>query len=156
MMRNIMANVKTNISDKEAEILAWIIASEGSIGISQRYSGSRSAQGFNLAPQIQIVNTEIDYIQKTLKMIGNDIKYCTVKENYHLNHKERYTIIITKHDDILKLMKFILPYLPIKCAQALLMKEFCQSRLTNHMKPYTEREIEICNTMRKLNKRGLK
>jgi hypothetical protein len=51
-------------------------------------------------------------------------------------------------------LKQILPYLIVKKQQATLLKEYVKLRLKNKNKGYSDRELEISQIFKNINKRG--
>lgn len=153
MLKNILLKLKENMTEREAEIIAWIVASEGAIGIS-KHKKKGAKLGFNLDSYIQIGNTNFEFIEKACKLIGTN--YVTYyKPKPFTNHKIIYNIRVHKHEDVLFLLKKIMKFLPIKQEQAKLVEQFCLARIKKPYSYLTEKDIEIYEKLRKLNKRGL-
>jgi len=152
MIKNILLKLKENITEREAEILAWIIASEGCISLTKSRN-PKARLGFLFRTTIQIANTEHDFVKKTCTMLGKPLTNFTILDK---NRKPVYTIAIRKHKEVIFLLEKIIPFLPIKVERALLLKEFCisRSKKSKHS-PYSQRELEIFEELKRLNKRGL-
>ena len=139
---------------KEDKIkIAWAIACDGSITIHCYKHSSH----YVLKPSVGFTNTEesiVKEVKKTVAM-GNIVEHSAGNPK----HKDATIWNLTSFLEILHLLKEIKNYLPIKKRRAELVIEFIESRikrgvLENQHLPYSKREWEIYEEVKKLNKRG--
>lgn len=127
--------------------LAGIIDGEGYLGMiwHKREYGSH----FQIQPQIIIGLTD----KKAIEIIDKIFPATLYEREEKGNQKKSWVYQLRKREKILELLRIIKPYLRIKIQQADLLIEFCKNR--KHHKGYSEREKEIYNQLRILNKRGI-
>ena len=82
-------------------------------------------------------------------------EYKLKKETYN----NQYLLTVAKFDQLIKVLPLITPYLVMKKKQAVLVLEFVNSRILKMNKKHigsdiSQREIEIYDDLKKLNKRG--
>lgn len=134
------------------QAVAWTIAAEGSITIGLTHSKGR----IYYYPVIEVVTTNKDFINQFWELAGYYGSANYGVEARNPRHKDNYRWGITKVSEALCFLLEIRPYLPIKLEQANLVIEFCQRRLKRwkQRNNLEERDYEIVNEIRKLNKRG--
>lgn len=135
--------------------LAGLVDGEGCITICEStridHHGIKTSRP-SFGPRFCIVNTNKNLIESVLQ----DWTLGSIKEVRRKNpkHKPIYVWEIRRLGEILKAIEYILPYLKLKRKQALLMIEYCKSRLLapkgGHCK-YAEREKEIAKLIKVLN-----
>lgn len=140
---------KTNVdlSRPQCVWLAILIDSEGTLGI---YRAGRYFQ-----PTIAISNTYkelLEHAMRLLKLLRSDLN--SRPADPARNRKALHVIQFSNLLGVMHVLEQIEPYLIVKKRNATLIIEFCKSRLANRGKPYTERERQIINEVRVLNKRG--
>lgn len=135
--------------------LAGLVDGEGCITICE--SARRDHYGIktsypSFGPRFCIVNANKNLIESVLQ----DWALGSIKEVRYKNprYKPTYVWETRRLREILKAIEYILPYLKLKRKQALLMIEYCKSRLLapkgGHCR-YAEREIEIVKLIKALN-----
>ena len=142
-----------DFNEREAEIVAWAVASEGCITLFniQPYGKNKRTQ---IRPSVQISNTELIFLVKLRKMCGGSIY---LHHRKFEGHKDVYQLVITGKKSVLKFLEKIYPFLPIKRKQAKTVMAFCKSRLKRKKKaPYNKYEVSLAKKIRILNKRGTK
>jgi len=149
-----MVNRKSKIpkwSRETCKIIAWIVASEGSIGI---YKSRKT-----LCPHISVDNTATDFLKGLVKLTGvNQIS--KHNEPPEENWKDTYKWYLSSQIDVLDCLQRIKPYLPIKKEQADLVQKFCKSRISRlkgkrpNDVPYSQQEISLWVKCKELNMRG--
>lgn len=140
------------VEGSKLELIAWCIALEGSVNLIR--------SGNALRPRIAFFNTEYTLVEQFNSLVGYGNIYTQRRNNNH--HKELHYWKISSYKDCLNFCRDILPHLPTKVKQALLLIEFCELRLAKYDKrkvwkflPLGEREYKIFYRMKRLNKRGL-
>ena len=133
------------------EYLAGFIDGEGSISCYKR-KDIRTKKGFTINSIISIGNTNKEIMQEISELIKGHL---FVKSN-GINSKKIYNVQIQDIATIKEFLETIKDKLILKKQQAELMIVYCELRQTNSGKPYSKREIEIAETITKLNKRGVK
>jgi hypothetical protein len=131
------------------QYLAGFIDGEGYISVV-KHKDSRTARGFTLHPIINISGSDKEVLNQLNNVVNGKIR--TKQKQYGC--KQVYDIQLQDLEGIKALLKSIIPYLLIKSKQATLMKEFVELRLRNRNKGYTDRELEIAEIFRTINKRG--
>jgi len=140
------------LSKKQALVLAWSLAWEGSIGV-RRQKDPTAKLGWFLRPRFDIYNTDRELLEKFREFIGGYGRIFIQRYNDKPLWKPCYRWTIQRQDECLELLKEIIDLLPSKRRQAELLLEFLELRKAK--KPYSDREIQIAEELHKLNKRGL-
>lgn len=139
----------TRLTEIQLSYLAGIIDGEGSILLCKSRHGLR--------PCISLCMTDKETIQTIVRWLKSSkihIHECKPqRENQRC--KFVFRIEIRRINEVLGLLIALFPYLITKKERAHLLMEFCKSRMQNLFSTNTEREIEIFNLMKKLNKRGV-
>jgi len=140
---------------KESEriaLVAGFILGEGSFGIHKSYTHKSRLV---ITPKLEIGNTERALLEYCKDTIGG---YITKSYQRTPNRKPVWLLLILKRELLFKVCRILRPYLMGKKAQIVeLMIEFLESRLNSNLHHgYSEREIEICNLVKVLNRRGCK
>jgi len=136
--------MKCKIKEIDRVYLACLIDSEGCICLAY---GNKNKQ--ILRPIINISNTDKFILNWAYNIIRRGWISHTPKV---LHHKVLYIYSIGSKRDAIYVLNIILPYLKIKKQQAQLLLEFCKNH--EHGK-YTNRDFEIFNKIKFLNKRGV-
>jgi len=151
------------MNDEVAKIAAWSVAWEGSLSIVnggsvsrrrlasgeiRKYEGHKSY----LKPYIAVANTNRDLLEEFQLLVGMGSIRCYKPTNPA--HKDSYIWIVRTIKDCLEFCEAILPWLPAKQRQAELVIEFCSGGLPTRSFRDTDRDWEIYEEMKKLNKRG--
>jgi hypothetical protein len=152
---------KSNIADNqqarlcERSWLGGIIDGEGYIGF-QNVSG-KHVKSKLVTPRININNTNLEIIERSKSILCmHNIAHFVENRKGKKGNKCSQSIIVSGCKRTLKFLDFITPYLVNKRPKAILMQEFCATRLVNKRKPYNNRECEICIEIIKSNSRGKK
>jgi len=169
-MRNITMD-NQQITAFEIGWLAGIIDGEGYMGL-QKEIDRRHREHIIIDSQIHITNTEEKIILKArdiMRKIGiNPYIRATKQKNVK---KDIFILQIHRFAAVRKLLEVLIPYLTgTKKERAELIYEFCKLRLnaptyrktegigkerSGRIKPYTERQIEIYNSCKAFQKRGI-
>jgi len=131
------------------QYLAGFIDGEGYLSVVT-HSDTRTKRGFTLQPVIAIGSVDkiiLDEISKVTS--GKFQSRKKIKGN-----KQLYVLQIRDLEGIKLCLKQILPYLIIKKQQATLLNEYVKLRLKNKNKGYSERELQIAQIFKTINKRG--
>ncbi len=113
---------------------------------------------YGLSAKAEVSNTDRNLLRKLRAECGGKI-YCGVKPKSK-QWKGLFHWRINRLRELLDFLNVIIPYLPSKQRQAILLKQFCESRLsynggsrTTHV--YNKHEKAILSQIHALNKRGL-
>lgn len=130
--------------------MAAKIDGEGSIYLVKAEE-KRTKLKVKVYPVLGITNTNRRFIESFeslgFKVEERNPKNPKWKKSYFARTRQIYLIRW--------LLQQLLSFLEIKKEQAKLMIEYCTIRAKNYYKSYTEREFEIFEELKKLNKRGL-
>ncbi|MEK6884884.1 MAG: LAGLIDADG family homing endonuclease [Nanoarchaeota archaeon] len=132
------------------EYLAGFVDGEGSISCYKR-KDIRTKKGFTINTIFSITNTNKEIMQEIKQIIKGKLFF----KNNGKNAKVCYSFQIQDIKTIKEFLGIIKDKLILKKQQAELMIEYCKSRQNNKGKEYSQREIEIAETITKLNKRGV-
>jgi len=102
-------------------------------------------------PKLEITNTDKNVLEWIAEKIPESSLYYQEEDRNEI-WKTRHYLRINKRKDLLSILKNVEPYLIVKSEQAKLMIEFLENRKPH--KSYTEREIEIAENVRTLNRKG--
>jgi hypothetical protein len=143
--------------------IAGFVDGEGHISVVRRIKSGRN--GFNYAPVIMITNTN----KKVLELIRENIGGRLIESISITSYTDRdkiFRITINKSELVVDVLNKIIPYLIIKKEQAILVRDFCKSRIKNNKKhkqngagtssKYTKKELDIYSKIEKLMPRGHK
>lgn len=124
-----------------------ILDGEGSIGI---WIDTKSKY---LHPLVTISNNYIPLLEWLVRVFGIG--------SFGRVHGRTFQWRIVAINDILQFLRLLLPYLKIKRRQAELLIEYCELEkqnimeyVSNNKRPYSPRQWEIYEELKKLNKRG--
>lgn len=156
--------------------LAWLAGlwdGEGSVGINGSGRFSKANNSPVIAAQIQLQMTHVLTVMRAveiLKMLsaGRVISYHWAKKKAH--QKDACGFTIGKTVQVRDIARALTPFAVTKAEQWALVREFCELRIARQglskngdlirgggpgwWKPYGERELEIYEQVRELNKRG--
>ncbi len=153
-------NKTFNLSEQDKIWLAAAIDFEGSLSIAINRGGRK-----RYATIVEINNTNKPLVEEFKSKCRVNNKIAKTKRDG--NRKDVYQLVISNKSFVFAFLKEIMPYLISKKQQAKLIMEFIEIHsihLVNHKKIYytrklfklTERQKEIVNKIRQLNKRGIK
>jgi hypothetical protein len=110
-------------------------------------------KGSSYRPEIVIVNTNKEVLKWIKNKIGGRLDS---EKRYNNKWKALHRLVVGSIKNVYFLLKKLEPHLKVKRKQANLMLKFCELRLNcnSHGEPYTERELQIINEMKALNKKG--
>jgi len=137
--------------NKDWQLIAWCISLEGSIGFVKN--------GKLLQPCIKFFNTDRSIVNTFCELVGVGGVY-TNKTNGKRSNKPLHFWRCNDFDDVRHLLTNIVGYLPSKKEQATLLTEFIDLRLSKQNQwhkrgsSYSNREFEIYDKVKMLNKRG--
>jgi hypothetical protein len=141
--------VKGEVTDFELGYICGLIDGEGCIGIEKQ----KRKGGFMLRPYIHITNTNSEVIDYARNVLGGGIEIQRKKPP----EKDVYVLRIYNTKLLVETLSRIKDKLILKKRQAELVLEFCQSRINGAVDRglgYSDRELELYEELRKLNKRG--
>lgn len=133
-----------------AELIAWSMAWEGSIGISR----GKNKYGVYYRPMLQLSNSNKELLEEFHRL--SDMGYINIGSKKNDRHKTMWQWHISNQSDSVYFINAILPFLPSKVEQAELLRDFCLSRMNRptHKSPYTEEELSIIEKIHELNRKG--
>jgi len=132
--------------------LAGFVDGEGSISCYKR-KDIRTKKGFTINSIFSIAGTNKEILEELNQICKG--KIFTDKPNRHFQKaKITHHLQIQDLESIRTLLKLIVDKLVIKQPQAKLMIEYCNLRLKNKGKSYSDREIQIAEEITKMNRRG--
>lgn len=133
------------------QYLAGFIDGEGYISLIT-HKDIRTKRRYTLDIRFQIDNTNKAILERIQDLIGGTIR---LKSKSTDKWKEVYRLELKDLNRIEKVVKQILPYIFIKKEQCKLIIAYCRSRKNNINKGYSDKELEIVQLFKKLNKRGV-
>ena len=133
------------------QYLAGFIDGEGYISLIT-HKDIRTKRGYTLDVRFQIDNTNKLILERIQELIGGTIG---LKSKSTDKWKEVYRLELKDLNRIEKVVKQILPYIFIKKEQCKLIIDYCRARKNNINKGYSNKELEIVQLFKKLNKRGV-
>lgn len=137
--------------------LACAIDSEGSIGL--HYQGRKHSN--SLSPIVEITNTDYSFIDNVSRITNEKVHDITQV----CNSRSVYRVRIIALNKILFVLDRVIPYFVTKKRHAELLIEFCAGRLKlsgklerrwSEVILSKEREVEIYEELKELNRRGVK
>lgn len=135
--------------------LACAIDGEGNVGLTNSKGSSFSN---HYAPVIKITNTKKEFVEKASEIMKINLSY--IMRSYKDGWKELYATVTGKQSKVKAVLIEVLPFLIIKREQAKLVLEWIQIRENSYLGKgirggsRSERETEIYNELKELNKRG--
>lgn len=148
------------LSEEVAKIAAWSIVFEGSIGLHKQIHFTRN-NTIGLYPMVSLGNTDFELLEKFKNLLGfGHIGKGTEEVRWFYKNGNEYKSKPLKKWEIRSVpeikyfLRQIVEYLPAKKRQGELLLEYTEIRLKNWRLPYTPREYEIQDEMKKLNERG--
>jgi len=150
-----VAHIDTeNLSEFELGYIAGFVDGEGTISVTKQ----GREDGLTLHPLIRISGTDGDVVGKMASWFNKSVNGPYGKDAYEEkrdgNRRDYYSFEIRTWRGVLNILEGICDRLIVKRKQASLVKELCQIRLDNYGEDYTERELELVERIRELNKRG--
>lgn len=151
--------------DVESFDLGWLCAAiegEGSISIPgfRRRDGFRHADAIGIKPVITLSNGQEAFIDKA-RMVA--MRYTSPGYKQTLPGKASkgwegsYRNVWEGCKRVKALLDIVEPFLVIKKANAIIVREFCESRLSQPVRtPYTARELQLFMQARLLHNRGVR
>jgi len=136
-----------------------LIEGEGTLSIQKRFryemKNFNRTKHIEYIPYISIANTNRQLLEYAQTILGGRIyKDSSRGEKW----KPKYVLHIGGQKRLIGLLSAIAEHFIVKKQHALLLLEFCESRLpkqrlASNLKRYNQREIEIVDIIRKLNQR---
>lgn len=158
-------NQQRKVNDTDIAWLTGLIDGEGSIGLKvQKYMKGKRC--FYVAPYIQVVNTHQGTLDKVDAILtGMGVGHYIDWPRPHpapgsslppSQYRPLWRVLINGLRRCKPPIESMLPYLETKRADALMVKEFIESREASYYKqlPYTERELEIIARFRRVKRSG--
>jgi hypothetical protein len=139
--------------------LGWLVGAidgEGAIGITRR-NRSNARMGFTLKPHVQLANTDRSFIERYCRILSDlGIPFHISFSQGKGRRRDSWQVTVAGLKRVIRLLPLIAEHLcDDKREKALLVQEFCESRLSNwHAAPFTKREIEIYEKVAGLNVKG--
>lgn len=140
------------LSDVEAAWLSGFIDGEGYVGLhSQNHASGKT----NYQANIQINHCHyptVEYVEELLKRLGIDTApFPTYRSG---NQSDAWLTSVTGMSKVLLLADAVEVYSVTKIQQWAVLREWCESRLSKTLGPYSERELELAAIGMTMNKRG--
>ena len=134
--------------------LAGIIDGEGCITFI-KHKHEHNSRGYIYEPKLEITNTNEDLINRCLKCMPKQATKVYQDDKRKDYYKRCWSIRLQQYDSLLSFLKQIQPYLVAKQKQADMMIQYLESKITRRYGKYTAKDIELAESIRKLNKRGI-
>jgi len=144
ILRVFKGESKLNLSQFNLGFLVGIIEGEGYICLNGKSDVS-------LHPKISIGNTDLRLIKKLIDILKTKRKIMVVKPSKP-KRKTLYVLVIEKMQDAYRILKTIEPYLISKKELCSLAIEFIEEKLKTPRGVLSERQKEIIERMKKLNR----
>lgn len=151
-----------HLSETDKAWLAGFVDGEGYIGIVRTKKKANQTQSDSLLyhPWIIITNTNLNIVEYILTVVSAQ-KRASLRRTE--GQKASYQIKISKFENVIELLEYLLPYLRLKVEQAKLVIQFCNLRMDAKIitgrgsrgnSSFGEIEEKIYLQLRELNKRG--
>jgi len=144
-----------DLSDYQLGYLAAFLDGEGGIQITYNERKDR-LYTTALHPTVYFTNTNREVIETLKSWLRAG---CIVVAKAREGCKPTFVLHVTGTKNIIVLLERLRPLMIIKTKQADVMLEYCRSRASHYRgkeRRYTERELELYTTLKKLNERGVK
>lgn len=148
------------LEEKDLLRLADYIDCEGTIALQHWNRGKKGVHSYQ--PKVSVFNTNPVFAQHVVDIYNRlGIKVYIETQKRKPEHKVVYRLVVLGISRVKKLLELIKPYLLIKRAQADVVLEFCDIRITaskigrGRQVPYGQREFELQQQMGLLNLRGV-
>lgn len=149
--------VKKQESNMETK-LAWLggfLDAEATFYIN-RHPGKRSRHGYILTPMITLPNTDFQLLESIYELMGKVMNggspWFGPRQSSGVGNKPQRSLVIHGLNKIIRFVDEVLPHLNSKVEQAELLREFAASRcMAAHRAPYSDREIQIVDIVKRLN-----
>lgn len=148
--------LETLVKIPEAKLgwVAGIVDGEGYIGVVKAIDKRRNT--FTLMPRVDISSTTRVMQEELRQILGFGCVYNkTAHQKRKPNERPQYTWGIWSAAVVGPFLTVIEPYLVVKRGISSVVREFCERRMVNDMKPYTSDDIETLKTVHRLNQRGV-
>ena len=132
--------------------LAGFVDGEGSISCYKR-KDTRTKRGYTINSIFSIAGTNKEILVELNQIFKGRI-FTDKPNKYFSKAKITHHLQIQDLESIRTLLKLIVDKLVIKQTQAKLMIEYCNLRIKNKGKSYSDTEIQIAEEITKLNRRG--
>lgn len=147
-----------NPSEKTKTWLAAVIDCDGCIALNKHHVKER-VKGFTILPQVRFCNTNIQIAQRFRKLtFQNDSSLATsYRHKNNPKWRDKYSVYVSRTPLVYALLSKIKDDLIVKRKQAELVLEFIEiedermRKREKYGRPYTQRELEIWEEMKKLN-----
>lgn len=151
--RHSLRSSKVNdMNELDKSYIAGIIDGEGCVGLAKQVKELKDgSESIVIRPQIRVGMTDKETVEHVGKKVGSGSFSFQYEEDD--TKKEQEIFVINAINDVIDFIEQIKPYMITKKKQSELLLEYCKSR-----KPrteYTERQLEIYDELRELNKRGV-
>lgn len=143
-------HITLDLTDSEKGYIAGIFDGEGTINVyahkSKHYQHQK--RDYVLSPQVQVANTDETLIQWIQNRITKGSIWSRICKQ---GTKPLHTYTLYGYPDIIILLEAILPFLIIKKDHAVLVVEWCKSRLSKSQRcPYDEQDLQIYQKLKDL------
>jgi hypothetical protein len=143
-----------SLSEVQVGYLAAFLDGEGGIQITRTERKDR-AYKTALHPTVYFTNTCRPAIDALWEWLGAGTKITARSRD---GRKDMYVLHVTGVRNIQSLLDVLLAHLIIKSPQALVMLQYCQSRLAHYRgkgRQYNEKELRLYSALFELNRRGV-
>jgi len=144
------------LSDVQVGYLAAFLDGEGGIQVTRT---TRKDREYTIAlhPCVYFTNTNQEVIHTIRNWLSTG---CIVTAKQKLeHHKPSFILHVTGTKNIIELLARLKPFMIIKRNQADTLISFCESRASHNRgkeRRYTEEELSLYTTLKRLNERGVK
>jgi len=146
-------SIETVNRTPSTEYVAGILDGEGSVCLGRHFNNGSGKKCLMLTPYITLHNTDRKMLEFCKTTIGGEI-YLSRKSTETTKTKWQLSLYSSKKLSII--LTRLIPSLITKRRRAVLLLEFCLSRLKRGRKGYSERDLQIYEELRGLNQRGFR
>jgi intein/homing endonuclease len=142
-----------HLTETQKAYLAAFLDGEGGIQITRNLRKNRIYK-LALHPTVYFTNTNFEAINVIKHWISSGP---IVHRKEKGNHRDTFVVNVSGTGNVVTLLTILAPYMIIKRAQARVMIEYCQNRLTHYAgndRRFSRRELQLYTALRKLNKKG--
>lgn len=144
---------------RNPEAVAWVVAAEGCISIYRRVDCRSVYSKFHgglvtLRPMVNVSNTKVEFIENFKELAGIGHVSGGNRMAARSNCNPIYDWCVSSIEDCFSFVTDIQAFLPIKQEQACVILEFCERSMWRNGSALEDRDFELYEKMRELNRRG--